>query len=62
MDYLKAVTEYSDENRSSDEAAVLPDQAGKKVVDYLAVSEQWKEVKGRMCRVDQEETDCGTEH
>ena len=41
---------------------VEPDQAGKKVVDYLAVSEKWKEVKGRMCRVDQEEKDCGTEH
>ena len=31
--------------------AVMPEPAGEQVVDYLAVSEKWKEEKVRLLRV-----------
>ncbi len=62
VDYLKVVADYSGDKCPSYNATEPPEQAGAIVVDYMAVSEWWKEVKGRMCRVDQEEKGCGTEH
>ena len=52
VDYLDAVAQFSRElSPSRDEKEVLPEPAGEKVVDYQAVSEQWKEVKARMLRL-----------
>ena len=52
VDYLDAVAQFSRElSPSRDEKEVLPEPAGEQAVDYLAVSEQWKEVKTRMLRL-----------
>ena len=52
VDYQDAVARYSKElSPSRDELVVLPEPAGEPVVDYTAVSEQWKEKKTRMLRL-----------
>ncbi len=49
---------YSKElSPSRDELVVLPEPAGELVVDYTAVSEQWKEKKTRMLRLAREVKD-----
>ena len=55
VDYLEAVAEFSRElSPSRDEQVVLPEPAGEQVVDYVAVSEKWKEEKARMLRLSRE--------
>lgn len=52
VDYLDAVARFSRElSPSRDELVVLPEPAGDQVVDYMAVSERWKEERARMFRV-----------
>lgn len=52
VDYQDVVERYSRElSPSRDELVVLPEPAGDQVVDYMAVSERWKEEKARMLRV-----------
>ena len=52
VDYLDAVARYSpDLSPTRDERVVLPEPAGEPVVDYMAVSEKWKEERGRMLRL-----------
>ena len=52
VDYLDAVARFAAEERDSrGDPAVMPEPAGEQVVDYLAVSEQWKEEKVRLSRV-----------
>jgi len=52
VDYLDAVNRFAAEERGAQaDPAVLPEPAGEQVVDYLAVSEQWKEEKVRLMRV-----------
>ena len=63
VDYLDAVAQYSRElSASRDERAALPEPAGEQVVDYMTVSERWKEEKARMLRLVREVSDCGTEY
>ena len=52
VDYLDAVVRFAAEERDARaDPAVLPEPAGEQVVDYLAVSEKWKEEKVRLMRV-----------
>ncbi len=52
VDYLEAVARFAAEERGTRvDDAVLPEPAGEPVVDYLAISEQWKEEKVRLLRV-----------
>ena len=52
VNYLDAVARFAAEERDAQVApAVLPEPAGEQVVDYLAVSEKWKEEKVRLMRV-----------
>ena len=52
VDYLDAVARFAAEERDTRVApAVMPEPAGEQVVDYLAVSEKWKEEKVRLMRV-----------
>ena len=52
VDYLDAVARFAAEERvGKDVDVVLPEPAGEQVVDYLAVSEKWKEEKVRLSRV-----------
>ena len=52
VDYLDAVARFAVEDRDARvDPAVLPEPAGEQVVDYLAVSEKWKEEKVRLLRV-----------
>ena len=53
VDYLEIVARNSEEEEAirrqkaeKAESVVLPEQAGKKSVDYLAVSQAWKVVRG----------------
>lgn len=53
VDYLEIVARNSEEEEAKRrqkaekaESVVLPEQAGKKSVDYLAVSQAWKAVRG----------------
>lgn len=53
VDYLEIVARNDEENQEERrqkaekaENVVLPEQAGKKSVDYLAVSQAWKTVRG----------------
>ncbi len=53
VDYLEIVAHNDEENQEERrqkaekaENVVLPEQAGKKSVDYLAVSQAWKAVRG----------------
>lgn len=49
VDYLAAVAAAAEEERAGrEESAELSETAGKKVVDYLAVSRVWKENRGWM--------------
>ena len=49
VDYMDLMARASEEKRDEkDEKVVMPEPAGEKVVDYLAVSEKWKEEKARM--------------
>ena len=49
QDYLAAVAATAKEERAGrEESAELSETAGKKVVDYLAVSRVWKENRGWM--------------
>lgn len=49
VDYMDLIARVSEEERAGkDEKVVMPEPAGEKVVDYLAVSEKWKEEKARM--------------
>lgn len=51
VDYLDMIARAAEEDRAeSDQESVLPEPAGEQVVDYLAVSEAWKEEKARMKR------------
>ena len=55
VDYLDAVARFDAEARKEREGeALLPEPAGEKIVDYLAVSLAWKEERGWM---DQDEKD-----
>ena len=55
VDYLDAVTRFDAEARKEREGeAVLPEAAGERVVDYLAVSKAWKEERGWMDHEDAE--------
>ena len=52
VDYLDAVARFAAEDRDARvDPAVMPEPAGEQVVDYLAVSEKWKEEKVRLLRV-----------
>lgn len=52
VDYLDAVARFAAEERDANvDPAVMPEPAGEQVVDYLAVSEKWKEEKVRLMRV-----------
>ena len=52
VDYLGAVARFVAEDPDARvDPAVLPEPAGEQVVDYLAVSEKWKEEKVRLLRV-----------
>ena len=52
VDYLDAVARFAAEDRDARvDPAVMPEPAGEQVVDYLAVSEKWKEEKVRLMRV-----------
>ena len=52
VDYLDVVVRFTAEDRDARvEPAVMPEPAGEQVVDYLAVSEKWKEEKVRLMRV-----------
>ena len=52
VDYLDAVARCAAEDRDARvDPAVMPEPAGEQVVDYLAVSEKWKEEKVRLLRV-----------
>ena len=56
VDYLDLTARFSAEERDSgDDCVLLPEPAGKKVVDYTAVSDWWKEEKLRLMRVEAEE-------
>ena len=53
VDYLEIVASNSEEEEAirrqkaeKAESVVLPEQAGKKSADYLAVSQAWKTVRG----------------
>ncbi len=53
VDYLEIVARNSEEEEANRrqkaekaESVVLPEQAGKKSADYLAVSQAWKAVRG----------------
>ena len=53
VDYLEIVARNDEENQEERrqkaekaESVVLPEQAGKKSADYLAVSQAWKAVRG----------------
>lgn len=49
VDYMDMMARVSEEERAGkDEKVVLPEPAGEQVVDYLAVSEKWKEERARM--------------
>ena len=41
----------AEERDANVDPAVMPEPAGEQVVDYLAVSEKWKEEKVRLMRV-----------
>ncbi len=52
VDYLDAVARFAAEERDTRvDSAVMPEPAWEQVVDYLAVSEKWKEEKVRLMRV-----------
>ena len=52
VDYLDAVARFaSDERDQQNVDSMLPEPAGEQIVDYLAVSEKWKEEKVRLLRV-----------
>lgn len=52
VDYLDALARFAAEERDVRvDPAVMPEPAGEQVVDYLAVSEKWKEEKVRLMRV-----------
>ena len=52
VDYLDVVARFAAEDRDARvDPAVMPEPAGEQVVDYLAVSEKWKEEKVRLLRV-----------
>ncbi|MBR3334533.1 MAG: hypothetical protein IKG23_09610 [Clostridia bacterium] len=56
VDYLDAVARFASEDRDARvDPAVMPEPAGEQVVDYLAVSEKWKEEKVRLMRVQSRE-------
>lgn len=50
VDYLDAVARFDREERASRDTGsgdvLLPEAAGEQVVDYLAVSREWKDVRG----------------
>ena len=49
VDYLAVVARAAEEDRARQNAdGVLPEPAGEQVVDYLAVSDAWKEKCGWM--------------
>ena len=49
VDYLDLVARFAAEERVGQvDTASLPEPAGEQVVDYLAVSERWKEEKTRI--------------
>ena len=49
VDYLDLIAKVEAEDRARrEEDSLLPEPAGEQVVDYLAVSKQWEEVKGMM--------------
>ena len=49
VDYLDLIARVEAEDRAGrEEDSLLPEPAGEQVVDYLAVSKQWEEVKGIM--------------
>ena len=49
VDYMDLMARAAEEDRAArNEEMLLPESAGEQVVDYLAVSRQWKEVKGLM--------------
>ena len=51
VDYMDAVAQFSRELRvSGDEKVVLPESAGEQAVDYMTVSDLWKEVKAGKLR------------
>ena len=52
VDYLDAVARFASAERDQQNVdSMLPEPAGEQVVDYLAVSEKWKEEKVRLLRV-----------
>lgn len=55
VDYLHMIARAAAEDRAErDQETVLPEPAGEQVVDYLAVSEAWKEGRGWMDNVQKE--------
>ena len=49
VNYMDLIARVVAEDRAGrEESSFLPEPAGEQIVDYLAVSKQWKEVKGLM--------------
>lgn len=49
VDYLEMISRAAEENRAQRNVeSVLPESAGEKIVDYMAVSKAWKEERGWM--------------
>ena len=49
VDYLDLIARVEAEDRAGREKeSLLPEPTGERVVDYMAVSKQWEEVKGIM--------------
>ena len=49
VDYMDLIARASEEERAQRDAeSILPEPAGERVVDYMAVSEAWKEQRGWM--------------
>ena len=47
VDYLNLIARVTEEDRAKQAGeTLLPEPAGEQAVDYLAVSQQWKEIKG----------------
>ena len=57
VDYMDLIARAAAEERAErDQESILPEQAGARVVDYMAVSKAWKDQQGRM---EHQENDIG---
>ena len=59
VDYMSMIADAAEENRTErNRGTVMPEPAGEKAVDYLAVSKAWTEVRCRMFGRKNEEGNC----